>query len=45
MREELLEDEDNADQQQEIIDEEELQYLQRMKEFKRLYRDKYEQLK
>ena len=29
---------------QEIIDEEELGYLQRMKELKKLYRERYEQL-
>ena len=35
----------NGEGQQEIIDEEELGYLQRMKELKKTYRDNYEQLK
>jgi hypothetical protein len=51
MREELvgLDDDDgglgSGEAQQEIIDEEELGYLQRMKELKKYYRDYYESLK
>lgn len=40
-----MDDDEAADQQQEIIDEEELGYLQKMKELKRMYRDNYDQLK
>ena len=51
MREDLagIDDDDNngvnGEIQQEIIDEEELGYLQRMKELKKQYRENYEQLK
>lgn len=44
----VIEDEDgaiNGDAQQEIIDEEELSYLKRMKDLKKNYRDNYEQLR
>jgi len=48
MREELVgldDDEGGLAEQQEIIDEEELSYLQRMKELKKIYRENYEVLK
>lgn len=46
MRDEMAGDEDEGmGEAQEIIDEEELGYLQRMKEQKRIYRDCFDQLK
>ena len=45
LKDEFLDDEDMGDQQQEIIDEEELAYLQQMKDFKKQYRENFEQLK